>query len=122
MKCYLISFNLENNANLAISRFAPGFSVAQNTFRAKDNRLYNSKRLFRTTTHQRIYVFLRFEVMQFSYWLKSALTLHQHINLATFAPYLYRGGGGKFAPLSKNCLVSDRSKIFCLLRLFFVKF
>ena len=28
---------------------------------------------------------------------------------------------GKFAPLSKNRLVSDRSTIFCLLKLFFVK-
>ena len=32
------------------------------------------------------------------------------------------GGGGKFAPLSKNRLVSDRSKIFCMLKLLFVKF
>ena len=31
-------------------------------------------------------------------------------------------GRGKFAPLSKNRLVSDRSTIFCLLKLFFVKF
>ena len=30
--------------------------------------------------------------------------------------------GGKFAPLSKNRLVSDRIKIFWLLKLFFVKF
>ena len=29
----------------------------------------------------------------------------------------------RFVPVvSKNCLVSDRSKIFCLLKLFFVKF
>ena len=31
-------------------------------------------------------------------------------------------GGGKFAPSSKNRLVSDRSKIFCMLKVFFVKF
>ena len=30
--------------------------------------------------------------------------------------------GGKFDPLSKNRLVSDRSKKFLLLKLFFVKF
>ena len=29
---------------------------------------------------------------------------------------------GKYAPLSKNYLVSDRSKIFCMFQLFFVKF
>ena len=29
---------------------------------------------------------------------------------------------GKFAPLPKNCLLSDRSEIFCFLKLFFVKF
>ena len=32
------------------------------------------------------------------------------------------GEGGKFAPLSKNRLVRDRSKIFCMSKLFFVKF
>ena len=31
-------------------------------------------------------------------------------------------GGGQIYPLPKNRLVSDRSKIFCLLKLFFVKF
>ena len=30
--------------------------------------------------------------------------------------------GGKFAPLTKNRLVSDKSKIFCLLKVIFVKF
>ena len=32
------------------------------------------------------------------------------------------GRGGKFTPLSKNRLVSDRIEIFCLLKLLFVKF
>ena len=32
------------------------------------------------------------------------------------------GGGANFPPLSKNRLVSDRSKIFCMLKVFFVKF
>ena len=30
--------------------------------------------------------------------------------------------GGRICPLSKNCLVSDKSKILCLLKQFFVKF
>ena len=32
------------------------------------------------------------------------------------------GRGGKFVPLLKNRLVSDKNKTFCLLELFFVKF
>ena len=39
-----------------------------------------------------------------------------------FHPLFVPGGGGKFAFLSKSRLVSDRSKIFYLLKLFFVKF
>ena len=35
---------------------------------------------------------------------------------------LFVPGGGKFAPLSKNRLVTDRIEIFWLLKLFFVKF
>ena len=32
------------------------------------------------------------------------------------------GVGGKFAPQSKNCFISDRCKIFCLLKLFLLNF
>ena len=35
---------------------------------------------------------------------------------------LFVHGGGKFAPLFKNRLVSDRSNIFCLLKLFLLNF
>ena len=51
--------------------------------------------------------------------IQMALTLYLPGYLYTiFLP----GEGGKFALLSKNRLVSDRSKILCLLKLFFVKF
>ena len=42
--------------------------------------------------------------------------------LGYFYTLFVPGGGGKFAPLSKNQLVSDRMEIFWLLKLFFVKF
>ena len=43
---------------------------------------------------------------------------------AIFTSYLilYREGKGKFAHLPKHRLVIDRSKIFCKLKPFFVKF
>ena len=54
-----------------------------------------------------------------SYDVLSSLTLYIPGYFYTlFVP----GGGGKFAPLSKDRLVSDRIEIFCLLMLFFVKF
>ena len=45
------------------------------------------------------------------------------ISTGLFLHPISTGGGGKLLPTqSKNCLVSDRSKIFCLLKFFFVKF
>ena len=55
-----------------------------------------------------------------SRWAIFAISLNLYIAgyfYTLFAP----GRGGKFAPLSKNRLVSDRIEIFCLLMLFFVK-
>ena len=59
--------------------------------------------------------------MQFTWGWEQKVTLTLYI-LGYFYTVFVPGGGGKFAPLSKNRLVSDRSKIFCMLKLFFVKF
>ena len=54
-------------------------------------------------------------------WLLQGWSLNP-ICTGLFLHPICTGGGGKFASQSKNCLVSDRSKVFCMLKLFFIKF
>ena len=60
----------------------------------------------------------RFNSRRFIHAITDWLT--RFVHQAIFTPCLYIGG--QICPLFKNCLISDRSKIFCLLKLLFVKF
>ena len=44
------------------------------------------------------------------------------ISTGIFLHPICTGRGGQICPLSKNCLIGDRSKIFCLLKLLSAKF
>ena len=51
------------------------------------------------------------------------LRSHQTLNPTSTGLFLHPiCTGGQICPLSKNSLVSDKSKIFYMLKLFFVKF